>query len=89
MDIEQIQADLIANADWEVELSLSKAKAFAAAATRWLILNPQSSSKADASMTFDTTSLKEQLKRAQQFIQANRVGSNGSRVLGVSRRFRG
>jgi len=79
MTLAEVTVELIDNADFEEVGSLSKAKAFATAATRWFILAPQSSSKEGASLSLNTQQIENLLKRARLYIEANDTSNNSRR----------
>lgn len=89
MVIADIEADLIEYADFEEVASVSRARSFATAASRWLILRAESASNQSSSLSIGKNYVENMLKRARDYIAAN--GSNGSgavRFLGVGVNFR-
>jgi hypothetical protein len=90
MVIADIESDLIEYADFEQVSSVARAKLFATAAKRWLILRPSSASNQSSSLSMDTTKVENMLRRAQDFIAANSPSGSGGgvRFLGVGSNFR-
>jgi hypothetical protein len=81
-----ITQTLLDNADFEEVRSVSKAKLFASAARRWLILRPQSTSGGGYSVQLNAEYIERMLQRATAFINANDTSSNansGVRFLGM------
>jgi hypothetical protein len=72
--------DLIANADFEETRSVSKAQAFVTAATRYIILTPQSQSDQGSSLAMPMAQIENLMARARSYIAA----SDGSRVRFLS-----
>lgn len=82
LSLTEIIESLIENADFEEVQSVSKAKAFATAAKRWLILAPSTASKEGASLSMNAQEVADLMRRAQAFIAANDT-SIGNRKPGV------
>ena len=76
MTLADIEADLLAYADFEQVGSVSRAQSFVTAANRWLILKADSASNQSSSMTIGKNYVSDMLKRAQAFVTAN--SSTGS-----------
>lgn len=92
-DIPTIITALCDNADFEEVDSLTKAQAFVTAATRYLILSPQSSSGEGVSMSLSVAQIENLLTRARMFVEMKRSagGMGGSprvRVLVFREGFR-
>jgi hypothetical protein len=96
IDISAIMQSIHDNADWAEARSLTKAKAFATAARRYLMLTPQQSSQPGGfSTTLGAQQIKEMLDEANEFINANTSadgsdtsGSATVRLMGVRHGFR-
>lgn len=92
MVIADIEEDLVEYADFEEVGSVARARLFATAAKRWLILRPDSASNQSSSMSIGKSYVMEMLKRAQEYISANADtsagGQGGVRFLGVGGDFR-
>jgi hypothetical protein len=88
--IDEVYDDLLNNADFEELSSVTKARAFATAAKRFLILSPQQQTDQGSSMTISVNQIENLLRRAQQFIeQSNRSAAGGSvRFLSAAEGFR-
>lgn len=89
--LETVEADLLEYADFEQVASVSRAKLFITAASRWLILAPQSSSNQSSSLTFDTDAVKELRRRAQDYVTTQATTNSASdsvRYLSVCEDFR-
>lgn len=71
MTLADIEADLLAYADFEQVGSASRAQSFVTAANRWLILKADSASNQSSSMTIGKNYVSDMLKRAQAFVSAN------------------
>jgi hypothetical protein len=80
--ITDVQNAILDNADFEEVGSVAKAKLFATAARRWLILRPQSASHQGNSLTLNAQYVNEMLARAQAYITAN-SNNSGTTFLGV------
>jgi hypothetical protein len=83
--LSEIVDDLIDNADFEESGSVSKARAFITAATKYLILKPTSQSNQSSSLSWDNNQIQSLLARARDFVAAR---SNRVRFLGVGTDFR-
>jgi hypothetical protein len=92
MVIADIEADLIAYADFEEVGSVVRARSFITAAKRWLILRPESASNEGSSLSMSKSVVMDLLKRAQDYVAANAESSGGGRggvrFLGAGRSFR-
>jgi hypothetical protein len=92
MVIADIETDLIEYADFEEVASVARAKSFITAATRWLILRPESASNQSSSLSIGKDKIESLLKRARDFVAANPAtnGSGGGsvRFLGAGTNFR-
>ena len=87
MVIADIETDLLEYADFEEVASVSRARSFATAAKRWLILRADSASSQSQSMTLGKQFVSDMLDRAQSYVQAN--AANGrTRFLHVGSQFR-
>lgn len=84
--LSDIVEDLIDNADFEEVGSVAKARAFATAATKYLILKPTSQSNQSSSLSWDNNQIQSLLVRARDFIAMNTPGR--VRFLGVGTDFR-
>lgn len=92
MVIADIEADLLEYADFEEVASVSRARSFATAANRWLILRAESASNQSSSLSIGKNYVENMLKRARDYVAANADtgsgGSGGVRFLGVGVNFR-
>lgn len=92
MVIADIEADLIDYADFEEVASVSRARSFATAAKRWLILRAESASNQSSSLSIGKNYVEGMLKRALDYISVNAVNDGGStaavKFLGVTSGFR-
>lgn len=92
MVIADIEADLVEYADFEEVGSVARARLFATAAKRWLILRPDSASNQSSSMSIGKSYVQDLLKRAQDYIAAHAATPSGAqggvRFLGVGSNFR-
>jgi len=92
MVIADIETDLLEYADFEEVGSVSRAKLFATAAKRWLILRAESASNQSSSLSIGKAFVQDMLKRAQDFIADNEQTVTGStpgvRFLGAGGYFR-
>lgn len=70
------------NASFEEDASVSKAKAFITAATRWLALEPGQQSDQGSSLSYSPAQIEKLLQRARQFA-ANNPSSTNSNNAGV------
>ncbi|MDB4726503.1 hypothetical protein OAF54_03610 [bacterium] len=84
-DIEEITQVMLDNIDFMEAQSVSKAKLFAPAARRWLVLRPVNVSGEGRSATLNITQVERMLQSAEAFIALN---SGGVRYLGGNN-FRG
>ena len=69
--IADIETDLLTYADFEEVGSVARAKLFVTAATRWLILRPDSASSNSQSMSIGKAFVANLLTRAQAYVSAN------------------
>lgn len=80
------------NADFEEVGSVTKAKAYITAATRWLALEPASQSDQGSSLAFAPAQVERIMQRARAFVAANNNSSastSGVRFLSAGQGFRG
>jgi hypothetical protein len=70
-DVITVRDTMLTNADFEEVASVSRAKAFATAAKRWLILQPSSQSNESSSMAMSVAQVEAMLRRALDYIAAN------------------
>ena len=84
-DIAEITQTLLDNIDFQETNSLAKAKLFAPAARRWLVLRPLNTSGEGRAVTLNVQQVENMLKTAEAFIALN---SGGVRYLG-GENFRG
>ena len=84
--LSEVVDDLIDNADFEESGSVSKARAFATAANKYLILKPTSQSNQSSSLSWDNNQIQSLLARARDFIAAN--STSRVRFLGAGDSFR-
>ena len=83
--IDEVIDDLLDNADFEESASLSKARTFITAATRYLILTPASQSDQGSSLAMGLQQIQSLLSRATAFVNSNDTASAaGSRVRFLS-----
>ena len=82
--LDEVYDSLIDNADFEEVSSVSKARAFATAATRFLILSPQSQADQGSSMTMSVAQIENLLKRARGYIDQNATGQGNANVRFLS-----
>lgn len=87
--LSEIVDSLLENADFEEEGSVTKAKAYAIAAKRYLSIAPQSQSDQGSSMSMDTAQIRAMLTRAQLFIESNKSDGSRVRFFGFSSDYRG
>lgn len=66
---------LLDNADFEETGSVSKARAFITAATRFFILSPASSSDQGSSMAMGLPQIQNLMVRAQAYVAVNATGA--------------
>jgi hypothetical protein len=71
MVIADIETDLLNYADFEEVGSVARARSFATAANRWLILRAESASNQSSSLSIGKNYVEGMLKRAQAYVQAN------------------
>lgn len=69
--IDEIFDALSDNADFEETGSVTKAKAFITAATRYLVLSPNSQSDQGSSLTINAGQIESLLQRARAFVTSN------------------
>lgn len=74
--INEILDALSDNADFEETQSVTKARAFITAATRYLVLSPQSQSDQGSSLTMNSAQVESLMQRARAFIAS--VGASSS-----------
>jgi len=90
--LDDLELALETNADFEETGSVTKAKAFITAATRWLIRRPDSASDGASSLSIGKQYIENLLKRAYAFVAANKTPSSGDsssvRFLSVTTGFR-
>lgn len=79
-NIEDAEAAILSNADFEEESSVTKAKAFVSAVKAWMFLQPDSASSTSSSMAFNKQHIAEERQRAQAFIESNTASQNTSPV---------
>lgn len=84
--LSEVTEDMVDNADFEEVGSVSKARAFATAATKYLILKPTSQSNQSSSLSWDNNQIQALLARARDYIAANSI--NKVRFLGAGDSFR-
>ena len=82
--IATIETAVIDNADYESDNSLAKAKLFASACKRWLVLRPGSVSNESSSLSLNVAQVQAMLNDALAFIRANNTASGTSRVKFLS-----
>lgn len=78
--IDEIYDALSANADFEEFGDVAKAKCFISAATRYLVLSPNSQSDQGTSLTINAQQIESLLQRARAFVAANPTGASGAKV---------
>jgi hypothetical protein len=78
--IEELTATLHANADWRVTPDVEKARAFVTAATKLILILPQSSADDGFSMTTNIQQVERQMQEAQSFLNQVAAGVSTSRV---------
>jgi hypothetical protein len=92
MVIADIETDLLDYADFEEVGSVARARSFATAANRWLILRAESASNQSSSLSIGKNYVESMLKRARDYIAANATttagGSSSVRFLGAGTNFR-
>lgn len=88
--VDEVLDDLIDNADFEEVSSVAKARTFATAAKRFLILNPQAQSDQGSSLTMSVAQVENLLKRAQLYISQTTASTSAGavRFLSASQGFR-
>lgn len=89
--IDEIYDALDTNADFEETGSVTKAKAFITAATRYLVLSPNSQSDQGSSLTINAAQIEALLQRARAFVAASSSSSASTskvRFLSASEGFR-
>lgn len=82
----EVTEDMVDNADFEESGSVAKARAFATAATKYLILKPTSQSNQSSSLSWDNNQIQALIARARDYIAAN--STSKVRFLGVGDSFR-
>ena len=75
---------LLDNADFEETGSVTKAKAFATAAVRYLIAVPKSQGEDASQITIDHSEIRRLLDRARAYINANNASSTAGRTRFLS-----
>lgn len=85
--VEQLTETLHANADWRVGPDTDKARAFVTAATKLILILPQSSADDGFSTTTNIQQVERQMQEAQAFLNDVAAGVSNSRVRFFS--FRG
>ena len=83
-----LQDTIMDNADFRESESVAKAKAFATAVARYLVIAPESSSDQSTSMTLGRSELVKLRADAIAMIAANSTSSGSVQHLGVGYRFR-
>lgn len=83
-----LQDTIMDNADFRESESVAKAKAFATAVARYLVIAPESSSDQSTSMTLGRSELVKLRADAIAMIAANNTSSGSVQHLGVGYRFR-
>jgi len=73
-----IQQTLLDNADYSVEGSVAKAKAFVTAATQMLIVLPQSSANQATSVAYSVDQIRQLKNEAEEWLAANDPVQNAS-----------
>jgi hypothetical protein len=88
--VDEVLDDLLNNADFEEQSSVTKARSFITAAKRYLILSPQSQADQSSSMTISTAEIRSMIQRAQQYVSRyDRINNGGGvRFLSASEGFR-
>lgn len=87
--IDEITDDILNNADFEEQSSVTKANAFVTAAKRYLILSPESQSDQGSSLTISTSQIENLMRRAQQYIDhRSRQSAGSARFLSAAEGFR-
>lgn len=89
--IDEVIDALLDNADFEESDSLAKARTFATAATRWLILSPASQSDQGSSMSMGLAQIENLLGRARAYIsqsEATTAAASSVRFLSAAEGFR-
>ena len=82
--IDEVIDALVDNANFEEVSSVAKASAFVTAATRFLILSPQSQADQGSSLSMSVQQIENLLVRARSYVEANTAGRDGSRVRFLS-----
>ena len=86
--IDEITDEILNNADFEEQNSLSRAKAFVTAAKRFLILTPESQADQSSSMSISASEISNLMRRAQQFVDKRSRKTGAVRLLSASEGFR-
>lgn len=88
--IDEIIDDVLDNADFEEESSVSRARAFITAAKRYMLISPQSQTDQGSSMTMSVAQIESMVRRAQQFVDVKSTAAATSQVrfLSASEGFR-
>lgn len=87
MTLAEIETDLLDYADFEESGSVSRARSFATAAKRWLILRADSAASQSQSMSIGKQFVENMLTRANAYIAKNTAGGQ-VRFLHVGGTFR-
>lgn len=88
--LSEVIDSLVDNADFEAAFSVSKARAFVTAATRYLILMPASQSDKGSSLSMSVAEVRMLMDRATRFINqsATSAANPGVRFLTCAEGFR-
>lgn len=73
-----IQQTLLDSADYAVQRSVTKAKAFVTAATQMLIVLPQSSANQATSVAYSVDQIRQLKNEAEEWLKANDPAQNAS-----------
>jgi len=87
--LDEVIDSLLDNADFEEVNSLSKAKAFVTAATRFFILVPQTAAdQQGCSQSMSVQQIENLMERARSYVSTNNTAASSVRFLGVGEDFR-
>lgn len=87
--VDEILDDLLDNADFEEQASVSRAQKFVTAANRFLLLTPQQQQDQGSSIQMPLDKVENMLRRAQQFIEVkSSTASSNVRFLSAAEGFR-